>query len=281
MKYSLEIINGKTEEIFAKDCNVWELDQPIPEVKKLIKKLETLLIETRELVSNNEVDIDTEMYCFKVVKPQILGRILFLKEVIYLKSEEMFGMVELNKSALNRKSKEIEDFIEENKYLLRYLRSEETKLDKHYFTRDFLKHHLHRNTYCCNCHSNFTTDVDMEWAQLVCYEILVKYITYRHQVMELEDDLQMDSSKVVGSLTWTKKGVDLVELAYALYSSGAFNRGNAEVIEIVRLLELCFNVKVGDCYKTYRYCRGRKKDRVPFLNQMRNSLIEKMDSDDE
>ncbi len=280
MKYLFEKIATKAEDVFATDCNMWELDQPIPEVRKRIRDLEQLLIETRELISGSEVDTDTEIYCFKVVKPQILGRILFLKDVIYLKSEEMYGMIEFNKATLNRRTKEIAEFIEKNRRLLRYSRSEDTQLDSHYFTRDYHRENLKCDAYYCHCLPEFSTDVDMEWAQLICYEFLGRFIAYRHQMLDIEADTQIDTVRVGENMTWTKNGTDIVELACALHAVGAFNHGGADLIEIVRLLEYSFNTKVGDCYKIYTYCRGRKKERIAFLKLLAKTLTDKMDLDD-
>ena len=107
MKYSLEAIANKANTIFSRDCNEWEMEQSIPEVKNMIRELEKLLIETRELLCREDIESETEVYCFKVVKPQILGRILFLRDVVHVKSQEMCGMVEFNKEVLNLKNKEI------------------------------------------------------------------------------------------------------------------------------------------------------------------------------
>ncbi|MFI3292813.1 MAG: RteC domain-containing protein [Rikenellaceae bacterium] len=280
MKYSLERIAEKAAAILPIDCNVWEIELSIPELKNKIKNLEELLAETKSVVYSTEMDVDAEIYCFKVVKPQILGRILFLKDVILIKSEEVLGMVEFNKSNLNFMSQEIEKFIDSHKPFVRYMRAEETKFDSQYFTRESAELKSCTHAYYCGCLTKFATAFDMECAQLYRYDLLSKFIAYRHQILEASDDMLLGISSAPPNLTWTKNETDLVELIYGLFAVGAFNRGTVDVKEIAELFERSFNFKIKDCYKTYRYCRSRKKDRVPFLNATVKALLEKMDSND-
>ncbi len=280
MKCKLQEIKKRADEIIAQDCIVSEFDLPISEIRTLIGDLEQLLIDVRTMVCDIELDLETEIYCFKVVKPQIVGRILFLKEIIKLKSEEMHGMPEFNKGTLNRKMEEIHIFLDNNIQLLRYVKSCDTKFDKQYFTRLYLEHNIKRDSYYCNCHSDFSTDGDMELSQFFCYEYLCKYITYRLQVLENEDEISLVQTDIGNNLKWTKSQVDLIELGYALYSVGAFNNGSAEICEIMRTLEIVFGKSPGNYYKGYIHCRERKKERTAFLKQLTQSLIAKMDSDD-
>lgn len=280
MRNSLERIAEKAAAILPIDCNVWEIELSIPELKNKIKDLEELLAETKSVVYSTEMDIDVEIFCFKVVKPQILGRILFLKDVILIKSEEMLGMVEFNKSNLNFMSQEIEKFIDSHKHFIRYMRAEESKFDTQYFTRESSEIKTNIHAYYCGCLTKFAAAFDMECAQLLRYDLLGKFIAYRYQVLESSDDMLLGISSQPPSLTWTKNETDLIELIYGLFAVGAFNRGTADIKEIVELFERCFNFKVKDCYKTYRYCRNRAKDRIPFLNATVKALLGKMDSDD-
>lgn len=281
MKYSLERIAEKANAILPIDCNVWEMELSIPELKNKIKEFEELLAETKSVAYSAEMDIDVEIYCFKVVKPQILGRILFLNDVILIKSEEMSGMVEFNKSNLNFKSQEIEKFIDSHKQFIRYMRAEETKFDTQYFTRESVELKSSTHAYYCGCLTKFATAFDMECAQLFRYDLLGKFIAYRYHVLDTNDDMLLGiSSTIPLNLTWTKNETDLIELIYGLFAVGAFNRGTVDVKEIVELFERSFNFKIKDCYKTYRHCRNRKKDRIPFLNATVKALLEKMDSDD-
>lgn len=281
MKCKLQEIKKRADDIVAQDCIVSEFDLPISEIRTLIWELEQLLVDVRTMVCDKELELETEIYCFKVVKPQIVGRILFLKEIIKLKSEEMHGMPEFNRGTLNRKTEEIHIFLDKNIQLLRYIKSHDTKFDKQYFTRLCLDHNIKRDTYYCNCHSDFSTDGDMELSQLFCYEYLCKYITYRLQVLENEDDNSFSQTDIVSNLKWTKSQVDLIELGYALYSVGAFNNGNADICEIMRVLEIAFGKSAGNYYKGYIHCRGRIKERTAFLKQLTQSLTAKMDSDDD
>lgn len=49
---------------------------------------------------------------------------------------------------------------------------------------------------------------------------------------------------------------------------------------IMTYIEASFKIDLGDYYRTYLAMRERKRDRTPFLNNLIQKLLRKMDEDD-
>ncbi|MCB0447991.1 MAG: RteC domain-containing protein, partial [Gelidibacter sp.] len=73
-------------------------------------------------------------------------------------------------------------------------------------------------------------------------------------------------------LFWTAHKVDLIELIYALYTSGAINRGTANINDIANSFEILLGADLGDFYRTYSEIRARKIHRTKFMDALRESL---------
>lgn len=99
----------------------------------------------------------------------------------------------------------------------------------------------------------------------------------------LEKQIVIDKNRAslpVSSLKWTGSKIAAIEMGYALEASKYINRGNADIKEIMLLIETCFNIDLGEYYRTYISIKGRKKDRTPFLKHLIESLMKRMDEDD-
>ncbi|MFV0331541.1 MAG: RteC domain-containing protein [Dysgonomonas sp.] len=81
-------------------------------------------------------------------------------------------------------------------------------------------------------------------------------------------------------LKWTGKVVDLVELSYSLVEAGCVNNGNINIKDFIYLLSTFFNFEIKDCFNVYREIRKRKFNRTTFLDELKNSLLSRMDDAD-
>lgn len=77
------------------------------------------------------------------------------------------------------------------------------------------------------------------------------------------------------------KKTDLVELIYALYSSGSINKGTAEIKDIARITERIFKVDLGNYYHTFVEIKSRKINQAKYLDQLKDSLLEYIEKSDE
>ena len=82
-------------------------------------------------------------------------------------------------------------------------------------------------------------------------------------------------------LFWTGSKTDLIELVYALHSSGIINSGTADIKEIASVCELIFNIDLGNYYHTIIEIRSRKSNVTKFIDKLKESLIKRFDESDE
>lgn len=75
------------------------------------------------------------------------------------------------------------------------------------------------------------------------------------------------------------KKAALIELGYALVSSGDINHGNIEIKEFMNYLSAMFNIDLGGYYDAYIAMKERK-DRTSYLNKLIENLTKRMDEDD-
>ena len=78
---------------------------------------------------------------------------------------------------------------------------------------------------------------------------------------------------------FTGKKSALIELGYALASSGDINHGNIEIKEFMNFLSSMFNIDLGGYYDAYIAMKERK-DRTTYLRKLTDNLIKRMDNDD-
>jgi hypothetical protein len=80
-------------------------------------------------------------------------------------------------------------------------------------------------------------------------------------------------------ITWNRSIADAIEIIYGLAKTKALSiEGRlADIKQIVKFWESTFNMKMGNVYDRNRINNGRKKDKNPFLNSMKDDMPEKND----
>jgi hypothetical protein len=82
-------------------------------------------------------------------------------------------------------------------------------------------------------------------------------------------------------LFWTGSKTDLIELIYALDSSGSINSGTADIKEVASVCEQIFNIDLGNYYHTFIEIRSRKSNSTKFINSLKASLLKRLKKSDE
>lgn len=119
----------------------------------------------------------------------------------------------------------------------------------------------------------FSTSHDYKAAKIIANDLIQVYI---------EDQLNNNNQKKPSNsftLNWIESKTALTELIYSLHSQGAF--GNADIIAIAKTFESTFNISLGDFYHTFMELKSRKINRTKFLDSLKESLLKKMDEEDE
>jgi hypothetical protein len=79
---------------------------------------------------------------------------------------------------------------------------------------------------------------------------------------------------------WTANVTDLVEITMALHKRRAINNGEVSITALVNFLFNLFGMKPGNFFSTYGVMRTRANSRTLFLDELKRSLENKMDRDD-
>ena len=69
----------------------------------------------------------------------------------------------------------------------------------------------------------------------------------------------------------------MIELIFALQSSGVLNSGQIEIKELAEMFEKLFGMKLGNYYHIFNEIRLKKKNRTSLFDLLREKHIYKMD----
>ena len=88
------------------------------------------------------------------------------------------------------------------------------------------------------------------------------------KLQKLECDSYIEEKQTIATkipIRFTGKKNALIELGYALVSSGDINHGNIEIKEFMKYLSFIFNIDLGGYYDAYIAMKERK-DQTAYLN---------------
>ena len=226
----------------------------------------------------NKKDFESEkqeIHFFKHIKPIPLSHLIY-----FLKIQKYLGKVpgfvrESKRKFILHKLTAINRFTKKHAAFSLYISQGQSHLDAIYFTR--ASAHLNPFTTALHTDPDFSTSHDTILAKHMAMRHFGRYLTYQMDLLEHNPSV---SDPLKPGLTWTGPKVDLVELIYALQSSGVFDHGNSSVKKIASYFEAQFNCPLGDYYRSYSELRYRKKSRTKFLDLLSEQLQKKMDLDD-
>ena len=235
------------------------------------------LVRLCEHVSNHPFDGEAaEIFFFKSVRPKFLQLYLYFLELAGIEARRPPGPKAEVENYLRRHRQNLYYYFIDHAEFYGYMESGATLMDNIYFLRG------HKDPGDWYRHMNFVTDsrcavgYDEIAARILANKSLSNYLD--REIRKLHDpDYQPDQKPV---LNWSAPKVALVELIYALQSAGVFNRGNADIKQIAHYFEWLFGVELGNFFNTYSEMRLRKKNRTVFLDQLRDTLVRRMDEAD-
>lgn len=223
---------------------------------------------------NNEEEINY----FKNIQPKFLREQIYYAELYYLESlrprKDKESIVQYFKEALIYNNL----YFERNLMFYNYYRTERTHLDQTFFVKDPKSPYLHPGDII-EKHSYLFQPHSYKLARLQALEILNGYI--QNEINALNNG-QFQTNEESGRLTWTDSKVGLIELVYALESKGALNHGNADIQTVINTFQNVFQINLGNYSSAFHQnIRIRKKNRLAYLDQLRDYLERRMDEADE
>lgn len=265
----------RLEEISSTESNTLQaLKNKIAVVLQYIAKLKIFF---------NDYEIDNkpeEIQFFKIIKPKFLSELFYYQKSLELQSRLPLGSVtEIKNYYLNEFAK-INNYLNNNNELYTYYRSNSTLLDEIYFTRKEPDSWLLLNFENYETDLSFTTIYDHKLSKIIALELMSDLI--KESITKLENSRALiDPAENKTKLIWTGSKVSLIELMYALQSTGSFNNGVTDIKQLASKLEEFFSVDLGNYYRVFQEIRIRKINRTTFLDQLKIRLIQRMDTADE
>lgn len=247
----------------------------------MVHRLQNVLVDLRdELQTYTFPTKEEEIYFFKNQKPELLGRLLYFYKIYRIETQCPTGSNEVIRLYINKELDSLTYFFNRNLDFYQYYRSHSTIHDEHYFLRGRTDIRLCTDSAQFDKDPNFSTGYDYKVAKILANEMLRIYLNKRLQKLECDsyiEDKQTVTTKI--PIRFTGKKNALIELGYALVSSGDINHGNIEIKEFMKYLSSIFNIDLGGYYDAYIAMKERK-DQTAYLNLLAEKLSKRMREDD-
>jgi hypothetical protein len=222
-------------------------------------------------------DQGEEIRFFKEIKPQFLAKLIYFQRVCYVETHSPRAVPGIRRELLEQEQRKIRDFFRQNMDFYHYFTCGAVHRDEEFFTRKTPRKYLGEELYFMD--PEFSTLYSVKLARILAYGPLSVYL--ENALQRVGQPTGQFLTRSVPGLTWTAPKANLIELLYALYSTGVFNHGRADLKKIAQFLEAAFQVQLGNYYRVFQDIRIRKKSRTSFLDQMRELLIRRMDETDD
>lgn len=248
----------------------------------MVHRLQNVLVNLRgELQTYTFPTKEEEIYFFKNQKPELLGRLLYFYKIYRIETQCPTGSNEVIRLYINKELDSLTYFFNRNLNFYQYYRSHSTIHDEHYFLRGRTDIRLCTDSAQFDKDPNFSTGYDYKVAKILANEMLRIYLNKKLQKLGSESYIEKQRQGINSKtpVRFTGKKSALIELGYALASSGDINHGNIEIKELMNYLSSMFNIDLGGYYDAYIAMKERK-DRTSYLNRLIDNLTKRMNEDD-
>lgn len=265
----LEQLNNELDKLFREfNCQILLSEAAI---NVILKYLSEIKIHTLE---NGFKNLQEEINFFKHQKPVIVSKLIYYNAIYKIETKKPYGTKCIRKY-FTKELKKLKRFFDNNLDFYKYYRSHNSFLDENFFVREKHDIRLWLDTFYFEADHRFSTSHDYKVAKIIANDLIQVYI--EDQLYSIAKQRKSESSM----LTWTASKTDLTELIYALHAQGVFENGKSDIKLIVKSFESFCNIDLGDFYRTYLELKNRKLNRTKFLETMHESLLKKMDEQDE
>ena len=222
--------------------------------------------------------VQEEIYFFKELKPRMVSKLLFYKELLKLEAS-----LPPSKKKKRKHYEEllatIHQYVLTNKEFYEYYRSRSSFRDEELFVRHCYKDIIKYDCCLINFDSKLSTSHDFNVATIIANDMFTSYL--ENKLDELNGKCKFNVSQIDYKFNWTGTKVDLTEMVYGFQATGSINNGNFDLKEFAIFLGTMFNVEIdSNLYGNYSDIKSRKVSKTRFINTMSDKLIEKMDNED-
>jgi hypothetical protein len=253
-------LEKRTKEIATDSGDLVTLGKALASMREILSELKQF---TAQYKFRNDQE---EIQFFKEVKPVLLGQYIYYKKKFEILLFDSFRDRKTRMENYYKTLRKLQNFADKNQSFYAYCMSGSTDLDKQYFTRHFAR------LMPVGADETFSTLYDVKLARILAHELIKEWI--QTAIRKLESNAK-DSS--VNPLHWTTQKVALVELIYALHTTGVFNYGKTDVKQIVACFEEMFSIDLGNYARVFSEIKIRKKGQANFLEQLKTRFLEHID----
>ncbi len=278
-----------------------KFEQLILEFESKLKTLEAchehILLKAEKGIAHTEKSIKTlrirvlekgffskaeEILFFKHIKPQFFSKLIYYVKLYNIESKRPRSSTKFQIKYLNHQINKLQVYFNENLEFYYYYRRGATTLDEQYFIRG--KSNLRTPTQSIHFFADheFSTFQDTAVSTILAFDMLIDYL--KQEIEKLENQVNSSESELLKQtprVFWTGNKTELVELIYALQSSGNINSGTADIKVMARLFEQIFQVDLGNYYHKFTEIRARKASKTKFLDRLQDVLNQRFDQLDE
>jgi hypothetical protein len=251
---------------------------PVRKLTGALASISGAIAELKNFVTEHPFKtVEEEIQFFKYDKPLFIAEQYYAMEIFTIENGRPLNDTSLLKSFYEQELKYIRRFLEQNKFLYAYFQFDMKELDRVLFVRGAKPVDIPVQDNI-GLDPLFTSCCDTLWGKFIAFERLKEYLL--KEITSLENPTGTGQKKFFKGLKWTGSHVNLVELIYGLYYTLQLNNGNADVTEIVALMEETFDIKLRDAHHSFVEIRRRKVESPSrFLEQMAAAIKRRVDDD--
>jgi hypothetical protein len=213
-----------------------------------------------------------EIYFFRQIKPRFYAHLLYYVDMHRTELRRPVSGPQILEGYFEKRLAELQQFQEEHLSFYTYYRSGSTLLDSVYFTRISWNVHPDLYPWLFDADPEFASSHDYLAAKILAHELFSQYLL--DCLVQVKQQQEGRKLIKVGeySIQWTGSKAWLNELVYGLKESGVLNNGNTTAGEIARVLEIVFNIQIGNIYRRQQENRLRDQP-TPFFDFMKAKYI--------
>lgn len=274
----LNIIRKKEQKISFTSSSI------IEESYQMILLLKDLLLELKTIVLTKGFKTEMEeIYFFKIVKPEVLGKLIYYNKVYRIETGCPVNNGKLFIKYFTKHLEQLKTSYKEyvcNSDFYKYYKSKRTDLDSKFFRLNQVDLHGGLNSIVFEIDAKFSTYYDYKVSRIISNDLLYDYLMQR---MDSEEKPSIFQNQPVDGYNkdvfWTDSKNALVELIYALHASGAVSNGRVGISKMSMVFEIIFRVKLGDLHHSFHRMKDRSGSKTAFLDHLKANLEKYMDKD--
>lgn len=257
-----------------------EIDDVLKLSETSTKYCESMLTSLRkEFFKSIKTEEFNEIAFFKNVKPLFVSRLIYFINVYNIEANCPNGSIKFKRKYIQLELAKIKNYFDSNLDFYRYYRTGSTYLDHKYFVRGKQDIRLKLDTYVFETDPDFSTSHDFKISTILANDLLQVYLENEMNKLDFNTNFKANTDLQKNSIFWSGSKVGLIELMYALHSSGQLNNGQADIANIAKFFESTFGLDLGNYYRVYLEIKIRQNP-TKFLDYLTTSLQKRIEDEE-